>query len=159
MPSKLDTVIGSVVLGLLLLVPVATGVVVCHLLPRHRTESTYWCMWVVAILVLWIYGLIEARSKHGWREALLVLIALPCSYATACIVLVVRTVYEFDHIRWSFPYVFLTWLAAQSLLSAHWYGRRVFTACAMSLVVTACVTAHWYDEHLHWILRRYFMWS
>lgn len=154
-----EAVAKTLLLALVLFAPVALGVLIVHLGILPRRDLAFHLAMLVMVGVLWLYGMIEARSKYGWSEVAVVVLALLFMCVAALFISpLTQVVYEGpgNPIR---PFSFLPWLAALSLLSAHWYGRRVHTALAMSLVVTTYLSAVWYDDELYPILRRYFMWD
>lgn len=148
-----EAVVGSLLLGLLLLAPVALGVLIVHLGIMPRWDESWHRALLVTVGVLWIYGMIEARSKRGWAEVVLVALSLPLFYV-ALLASPLASVGS-----GMFAITFLPWLFALSLLSAHLYGRRIHAAMGACLVVTAFLTVIWYEATVYPALRWWFQWQ
>ena len=139
----------NLVLAIWLLAPLGLGVVLVHTeFDRWAEDPTYW-MLKATVVVLWLYGLIEAKSKHGWAELTVVALTLPLFY----VLLMYGTPMPMSERNYTSPMAFFPWVAVMSLVSAHLYGRRIFCAFGACLLVTAFVTSYWYEETVLWRLR------
>ncbi len=149
-----EAVARTLLLALVLLAPVALGVLIVHLgIPRSWEAPMYWMM-LATVAVLWLCGLVEVR-KSGWPDVALVALSMPLFYVAALFT-PMRLSEHFSY--WS-PFVFLPWLFAFLLMSAHLYGRQIYTAMGAYVVMTVFLTVIWYQETVYWILRRYFQWQ